>query len=459
MGQEYDQVSTCLIDFHFESSSKAFLGRMAAQIHLEASTGITEPLVAYRGTQRWIPEYRVSPIAREADSGSALREQGVYWITGGLGELGLVIAQSFAAHAHCKLVLTGRSVFPPKSEWQSWLLSHGNQEQTSCMIRLFQEIEGSGSELCLIPADVSDEAQMRSAAEQIENRFGAINGIIHLAGVTGAKALKLLTDLDAEESERQFRPKVGGCYMLDRILEGKQIDFCVLFSSTASILGGAGMTAYAAANCFLDSFAEQKSLHSDQRWISVNWDAWLTESSLAIMGSGKTALDQYALRSDEALRTLHRILASVSHGRHIVSKGDMHARIQQSTRPRTTARASATVSDNGHSRLALTTEYVPPATDLQREIATVWAQVLGIEQIGLYDNLFELGGNSLIALRIISRLKRSRNIELPLVALFESPTVFALSHAISSPRSQENFEGSRRRGEMRRERHAISKRA
>ena len=217
------------------------------------------------------------------------------------------------------------------------------------------------------------------------------------------------------------------------------------------------MSAYAAANCLLDSFAEAHSLSSGQRWISINWDGWLTEFSIAVMGAGKTALDQFALQYDEAIQTFHRILDGGLPGQHAVSKGNLQRRIKENLIPQVGKTDGVQATQHVHDRLSLTTEYVPPVTELQRDIASVWSQVLGIEQVGLMDNLFELGGNSLIALRIISRLKRLKNIEIPVTVLFEAPTVLALSDVLSSQPSPESYEGSRRRGEIRRQRHALSK--
>lgn len=456
MPQECSGLSTCLIDIALTGRSTATIRRIAGQIFQEAAVGISAPLVAYRGLQRWKLAYKTLPQSHSLHKESALRPNGVYWITGGLGELGPLVAKSIAERVRCKLVLTGRSAFPPKQEWPRLLASSTNPDRTTRTVQMFQEIENSGSELALFSVDASDPLQMAAVLEKIEHRFGQLNGVIHLAGVTGAQALRLITDLDEMEYERQLSAKAGGCYSLSKVLTNKKIDFCVLFSSTASVLGGAGMSAYAAANCLLDSFAEAHSLSSGQRWISINWDGWLTEFSIAVMGAGKTALDQFALQYDEAILTFHRILDGGLPGQHAVSKGNLQRRIREDLVPQVGKTDGAQATQHPYDRLSLTTEYVPPVTELQHDIASVWGQVLGIEQVGLMDNLFELGGNSLIALRIISRLKRLKNIEIPVTVLFEAPTVLALSNVLSSQPSPETYEGSRRRGEIRRQRHALS---
>lgn len=321
---------------------------------------------------------------------------------------------------------------------------------------MFREIEAKGSTVTLVTADISSEADMNRVFAEVRRHFGSLHGVVHLAGITGAQALRLIPDLVAEECERQFSPKINGCYVLSRLLQDVTIDFCVLFSSTASVLGGAGMTAYAAANGFLDAFAVSHYLNSGQKWFSINWDGWITDSSPAFMGSGKTGLDRFAISSEEGVGVLHRILGEEP-GQYIVSRGEIETRIQDVMELSPSRSASANGTIAAHVRPTLASDYVAPATPLQRDLAAVWAEVLGVDKVGLHDNLFELGGNSLIGLRIISKLKRTLGIDIPVIALFEGPTVFALSKILDSTAKSNDYQSSRRRGDLRRQRVAGSR--
>lgn len=78
----------------------------------------------------------------------------------------------------------------------------------------------------------------------------------------------------------------------------------------------------------------------------------------------------------------------------------------------------------------LATTFVFPSTPIEEEVAGIWAEVLGLEQVGIHDNFFELGGHSLLATQVISRLRQAFQVELLLRCLFESPTVAALSKNI-----------------------------
>ena len=72
--------------------------------------------------------------------------------------------------------------------------------------------------------------------------------------------------------------------------------------------------------------------------------------------------------------------------------------------------------------------YQAPRTPIEESIASVWAEVLKVDKIGIHDNFFELAGHSLLATRVISRLRAVFQVDLPLRCLFETPTIFGLAH-------------------------------
>ncbi|MBD2360529.1 amino acid adenylation domain-containing protein [Anabaena minutissima FACHB-250] len=78
----------------------------------------------------------------------------------------------------------------------------------------------------------------------------------------------------------------------------------------------------------------------------------------------------------------------------------------------------------------LETKFIPPQTAVEKTLADIWAEVLGLEKVGIYDNFFELGGHSLLATQVISRVREAFQLELPLRCLFESPTITDLSASI-----------------------------
>ena len=457
--QELDNLTTRVIDVSLHGERVQCARRLAGQLFAELQSASSDKVVAYRGLRRWIPSYTVLPQPRTAKPKAHIRAGGVYLITGGTGELGPLVAESFATRQYCKLVVTARSAFPPKEEWDSWLRDHERDERISRTISHFRGIEAKGSVVTVFNADVANESEMTLIVQEIHRRFGALHGVVHLAGVTGVGAIQLIADLTEEECKRQLTPKTDGCEVLDRVLEAEQTDFRLLFSSTASILGGAGLMAYAAANGFIDGFVEARNIASEAKWFSINWDGWLTESSQALITSGSAALVRFALPSEEALQRMHEILAHAQPGQYIVSKGEMQPRINDAAIGGMQARWVASRIKQNPRPSGLIRDYTAPATALERTIASVWSDTLGLEKIGRHDSLFELGGNSLLAIKIASKLSRVLAVDVPVAKVFEFPTVSELAKNLSAPNLVDDCEQGKTRGRLRRETHALPRRA
>jgi acyl carrier protein len=81
--------------------------------------------------------------------------------------------------------------------------------------------------------------------------------------------------------------------------------------------------------------------------------------------------------------------------------------------------------------------YVPPSNPLEHTIAGLWRELLGVEAVGVHDSFFDLGGNSLLGIQLMSRLRQTFLLELPMNKLFESPTVAGLAAAVFEVQLQE----------------------
>jgi acyl carrier protein len=358
-----------------------------------------------------------------------------------------------AKEVKARIVLIGRSAFPPKDDWQEWIEQKGEQDPVSVNIRRLMEAEQLGAAVDVKRADVSNKEEIKRVIEEIYEQYGCLNGVIHAAGAAGEKVFCLIQDQSNEESESQMRAKVYGAYLLEEVLKGKELDFRLLFSSNASILGGIGLTSYSAANVFMDALATSRSKSVGERWISVNWDGWLLEED-RLGKTFKTSMDQYAMTLDEGLEAFSRVASQIEHNQVVVSTGDLFERLDLWVKKVGLERSAAGEGDQTkepHPRPALNTDFAPPTDDIQATIARIWQEQLGIDRLGIHDNFFELGGNSLIGLKIISLLKKELGADIPIVALFEGPTVSALAEVIARNGDRSpSYEESRNRGERRR---------
>ena len=122
IASEYPDISSASIDISCADPTSKGYQRAAEQILTEISHGPNDEVVAYRGSSRFVQQYSSYQLPDSFKEQPGYRDRGVYLITGGLGGLGLVFAESLAKKASApKLVLLGRSKFPERSQWQNWL--------------------------------------------------------------------------------------------------------------------------------------------------------------------------------------------------------------------------------------------------------------------------------------------------------------------------------------------------
>ncbi|ABW31351.1 type I polyketide synthase [Acaryochloris marina] len=434
--QEYPTIHCRSIDINLPSPNRWQAERLTGQLLHDICCPITEPIIAYRGHQRYVQAVEKirldEPSKEDFEVRSHLRQNGVYLITGGLGHIGLTLARYLAESMQAKLILMGRSTLPEKGEWHTWLSTHAASDRISRKIRQIQALEALGAEVLVVSADVSNEAELRSAISQAESQFGAINGVIHGAGLVGAETFRAISQLDLVTCEQQFQPKVYGLLVLEKVLNDKPLDFCLLLSSLSSVLGGLGHASYAAANLFMDALTHYHNQTHSSPWISINWDAWNQDSDTEKMAFFGSSLAQFSIEPDEGIRALQQILLHPEQSQVIVSTADLSARIDQWIRPKAIGKKLALESSHSHERPTLSTDYIPPEHKAEKILADIFQQVLGVKPIGIYDSFFDLGGDSMIGIQLISKIRSHFQIELSIQHLFEAPCIADLAFNIEA---------------------------
>jgi NAD(P)-dependent dehydrogenase (short-subunit alcohol dehydrogenase family) len=429
---------------------------------LELRSNEPGAVVALRRRQRFVLGFEPLRLRLHEGRPPRVRENGVYLITGGLGGVPFVLAACLAHLAKARLVLTGRARLPARGEWDSWRQTRGDADPVSQRILRVLALEAMGSEVLPLSADVGDEAQMAEAFRQAEAQFGAVHGVIHGAGIVGGTTFRPLREIGRAECEQQFHPKVEGLLVLDRVLAGRELDFCVLTSSLSSVLGGLAYGAYAAANVFMDAYAHSRNLRSGPRWLSVNWDEWRQVDG-PVDPSGRAGLAQFAMSPPEGAGAFARLLGLSGVSQVVVSTGDLHARIEQWVRLDVlrSARAKAQGEPEAprHRRPTLQNAYVAPANAAQQAMARIWAELLGVDRVGIRDSFFDLGGHSLLAIQLVARIRAELKADASVATLFEGPTVESLSRLVGGeteevPAFEHSSDRGRRRKEERRRRQA-----
>ncbi len=414
--QEYPNIRCRCIDIDASSQPST-----PAQLLREMTSLSSETLTAYRNGLRWVPHYEIIPGEWNSpvDTTAPLKEKGVYLITGGTGNIGLQLAHYLSHRVNARIALTARTTFPPREEWEGILGVDPNTETPetplATKIRQLLEIEKEAAGLMILSADVADSGQMKQALQEVETEWGSIDGLIHAAGIVEKNAFTMVRDTLPENCIRHFRSKIDGLMVLAKLLEGKTLDFCWVMSSVSAILGGLGFAAYAAANGFMDAFIQK--LHRTQgpqcRWLSVDWDG---------MNPQATGLSFHHLL---ALEGIPRVVVS--------STGDLETRIKQwIKRPAASVEQETGLPGEGDENAApihaverpqLITPYEPPQTTIQKKLALLWQNFFKYREIGIDDDFFELGGDSLKAVTLISIIHREMEKEIPIADFFDLPTI------------------------------------
>jgi acyl transferase domain-containing protein/acyl carrier protein len=429
--QEFPSILCRCLDVLVPDPAADDQAQLREQIMAELHAKQDDVLIAYRGKHRWLQTFERYPLDNSC-SPARLRPEGIYLITGGFGRLGQLVSKYLASTVRARLALLGRSPLPERHAWDMYLQTHETSEPVAQKIRQVQELEALGAEVLVLHGDVADNVQMKSAIHQILARFGALHGVIHAAGVTDAAFFRTIQDTGYNECRPHFAAKVYGLLVLDDVLRGIDLDFCHLASSLSTILGGMGYVAEIAADLYMDAFAERAAR---KNWLSLNWEGWHTSDQPAPTAGLGARVAQLAMTSEEVVETFQRALTYTETPRLIVSTGDLNRRIGQWIKLED---FDAEREGRGHDMMALhprpnlSGTYVAPRTDAERAVIQVWQELLGIDQIGIHDDFFELGGHSLIGTRLITRLRKAFQIDLPLRALFEAPTVAELTTVIEA---------------------------
>nr|AAF62883.1 epoD [Sorangium cellulosum] len=221
----------------------------------------TEDQLAFRHGRRHAARLVAAPPRGEAAPAS-LSAEASYLVTGGLGGLGLIVAQWLVELGARHLVLTSRRGLPDRQAWREQ-----QPPEIRARIAAVEALEARGARVTVAAVDVADVEPMTALVSSVEP---PLRGVVHAAGVS---VMRPLAETDETLLESVLRPKVAGSWLLHRLLHGRPLDLFVLFSSGAAVWGSHSQGAYAAANAFLDGLAHLRRSQSLPA-LSVAWGLW-----------------------------------------------------------------------------------------------------------------------------------------------------------------------------------------
>jgi natural product biosynthesis luciferase-like monooxygenase protein len=382
-----------------------------------------EEKVAFRGGALWGERLvRVEPPTKYPQCWEC-RPDGAYLITGGLGGVGLKLAEWLVERGARHLLLVGRSSPSPAAQ------------------QAIESLEVNGSTVMVAAADVVDEIAMTTLLQNWQKAGRPpIRGVMHAAGLWHDVPVD---HMDAATLAAVLAPKMAGTWVLERVLADQALDFFVSFSSLSSLWPAYGQTNYAAANAFLDAHALWRRSVGRQA-LSVNWGPW------ADVGFGATKqglraherLEAFGMRRlppSDALDALGWLLAGdLTQG--VVVKMDWAMLTRVDPRLAHTPFLSEVTSGFGDAQslatadsdLARHLELAPPAEHsalVQGAVASIAARVLhiGAGELRVDEPLRNLGLDSLMAVEIKNRVQAETGVNVPLARFLEGASVAALA--------------------------------
>ena len=350
------------------------------------------------------------------------RPGGTWLITGGLGALGMHVARWLAAQGVARLILTSR-----------------RGEASPGAVEAMASLRALGADVEVTAVDAADSDRMAEVIRAVDTSASPLRGVVHTAGVGRWSTLDVLA---AEELREVMSAKIAGALSLDALTRGRDLDAFICFSSAASVWPSPSQGAYAAANAYLDAFA-QRAAAEGRRVLSLNWGPWsgggmASEERIVELG----AQGVHALSPEQSLAALARAVGS---GRpQVVIANVDWARLQALVEARgrrpifdelasaaeaPVAKAGLPARGRGDLRERLRASEAPRSLLLEWLRETV-ADVLGFpsaEQVPLRAGFFSLGMDSMMTVNLRDRLQRALDLRVPTSVAFNHPSIEALT--------------------------------
>jgi NADPH:quinone reductase-like Zn-dependent oxidoreductase/thioesterase domain-containing protein/acyl carrier protein len=384
---------------------------------------------------RSVSEGGATPLARsasEAESPSAAADRslargGSVLITGGLGALGLRVAQWLADEGAGHLVLLGRRA--PAGD----------------TLKAIEALRTAGAKVATISGDVADRASLAAGLKQVPKDFPPLRGVIHAAGVLDDG---VMFDMTLERLDRPMAPKVAGAWNLHALTAEQPLDFFVMFSSVACVLGSPGQANYAAGNAFLDALCSyRQSLGLPAT--SINWGPWAGSGMAAEAGRDSQLADRgmNLLPAEGALELLGSLLRSEEKTPPTTAISVRWADMLKAARgavppllrevaPAEGAAQSAAADrpEDAALREKLRALDIPAReAHLVQFFSEQLARIMGMDasSIDTKQPLNTLGLDSLMAIELKINIETRLKITVPMAAFMESPSVSSLAKVVA----------------------------
>lgn len=422
----------------------------ASRVLSELADEGDDDVVVRSRDRRLVP--RLRPCSQPAEQPAhRIRQGGLYLITGGLGRLGQHIGHTLLTEYGATLIVNGRSP------------STGERADRLASLAAFGDVT-------YLRGDVADLAALRAGVEGVERRCGrTLDGAVHLAG---EDIDSTWNDVDAHlvhreasaQFHRMYHAKVRGALALAELLDDRPDALLVVASSANGYFGGAAFGAYSSASSFLPALVDQRRRRGYAAQCQ-SWSLWADGSTSA----RRAAVERHGFRSisaDRGVRLFEAALAEPD-SQVLIGLDESKTAVAEEVDPDAVLECGLVVTYHGSpavdpaavrdavaTSLGLATSLVRveasdsaawadraatisdkaldhPDAELTTAITSLWRSTLDRPTIGLDESFFDLGGDSLMAMRLVSRISAQLGVDITVEDIYEHPTVRELSRRLA----------------------------
>ena len=356
------------------------------------------------------------------------RPEGTYIITGGIGALGLEVADFLVEKGARRLVLVSRRALPPRGDWDKLT---GSIDVAAHKIK---HLEDLGATVHVVAADIGaphGRDNFKNALDTLS--LPPVLGVVHAAGVLEDQ---LVLETTADSFHRVLSPKISGALALDSLFPPGSLDFFVLFSSCGQLFGFPGQGSYASGNAFLDTLATHRRNMGDNA-VAFQWTSWRGLGMAASTDFINAELESKGITDvtrDEAFRAWEHVSncdmdhAVVLRSLAFDENEPLPVPILNDIAVRRAGTAATTAPDAGGA--AASDSAIPSGPELKpwldtkiKECVVSVLQLSGVDDVDSRAALSDLGVDSVMTVTLRKKLQSSLKVKVPPTLTWSHPTV------------------------------------
>jgi NADP-dependent 3-hydroxy acid dehydrogenase YdfG/acyl carrier protein len=418
---EIPHIKACIADIGFNKEVK---NEYLLSLLMNKNNYTLEPNFSIRSGYLWKEEIESISIDRY-EHVPIINDNDIILISGGLGGIGLAIAKEIAKHHRVKFILVSRN----------GLNKIGSDKYKQFQLESLNFIRSHHCDVEIYCCDISQATEVSKLIGFIKEKYKKIDGVIHTAGSPPIA----LSERNLQNIQNAIGGKVLGAENILNALNKDSIKFFVMTSSLASLMGDVGRLEYCAANSYLDILSGLETSNINQL-LSINWPGW-SDIGMSLKGATVSTLknpeklsdssifnilNKNTLTESEGAELFYRLMSQRKYKQISVSKLNL-AKMKQEL-----FEDIGYTGTEDHSIASETVLIEEDGTELENEVAHIFCQILGSQTLSKHDNYFELGGNSLSAIKLVNKLNQKFSANINISIIFEHSTVAKLAEHVNT---------------------------